>query len=521
MPERSQPETARPVAASPQSAADVGERTRRSDETPRQSLQQPSHRISPTRWWQEVENVAGALAKSRLVAVWLFLIGLSLSAMGQQRFPPPDFESGYKIPGTRTPWPRSLSLEYLDVAVLLGTLALACYFVFKRRSRKAVLGLSLFSLAYFGFYRQGCICAIGSVQNVALSLGHNGYALPLTVLAFFVAPLVVSLFAGRTFCAAVCPHGALQDLVLLKPVKVPSWLEQGLGLIPFIYLGAGAAFAATGSAFIICRYDPFVPLFRMSGSLPLLLLGGAFLAVGMFVGRPYCRFLCPYGALLKLGAKVSKWRVTITPDTCTQCRLCEQSCPYGAIQQPIAAPSVPQSLGADRRRLAWMLLLTPVLIAAGGWSGSKLSISASRVNPTVFLAERYVREQTNPVPLGVQTAAALSLARASQDPKTLLSNAIEIRQRFVWAGWGFGAWAGLVIGAKLIGLSLRQRRTDYEPDRGACLACARCFSACPNERVRTGLMPAMELLQQSSGGLEEATVVASSNLSSASPGARS
>jgi ferredoxin len=218
----------------------------------------------------------------------------------------------------------------------------------------------------------------------------------------------------------------------------------------------------------------------------MLLAGGAFLVVGMFVGRPYCRFLCPYGALLKLGAKVSKWRVTITPDICTQCRLCEQSCPYGAIQQSVTAPVAAQSLVVDRRRLAWMLVLTPFLIVGGGWLGSALSTPVSRLNPTVALAERYLLEQKNPVPLGVQTAAALSLARAGEDPKALLHAAAELRRRFVWAGLAFGAWGGLVIGAKLIGLSLRQRRTDYEPDRGACLACARCFSYCPNERARTG-----------------------------------
>ena len=89
--------------------------------------------------------------------------------------------------------------------------------------------------------------------------------------------------------------------MLLKPVKVPPWLEQALSVLPYIYLGAGVLFAATGSAFIICQYDPFVPIFRMSGRSLMVLCGAALLLLGVFVGRPYCRFLCPYGALLKLG----------------------------------------------------------------------------------------------------------------------------------------------------------------------------------------------------------------------------
>lgn len=430
--------------------------------------------------------------KQLVIACLLLLLGwmsgfdVSLAA---QRFPPPDFESGYQIPATQTPAARSLAWQYMDVAVLVVSLGLACYFILRKRSRKAVVGLSLFSLAYFGFYRLGCICAIGSIQNVAFGVFNGGNAVPFVALAFFLAPLLVALFAGRAFCAAVCPHGALQDLVLIRPLRVPRWLEQGLGLVPYLYLGAAVAFAATGSAFIICRYDPFVPLFRFSGSLGLLILGGAFLILAMFVGRPYCRFLCPFGALLKLAGKVSKWRVTITPNVCTQCRLCEEACPYGAIHHPVSTPVTPQGLRVDRRRLAGLLLLLPALLASGGWAGSKLATPASRLHPTIALSERYIAQQKKPEPLGLQTPAALALSRAEQDPKALLTQAITIRQQFVWVGWLFGAWVGLVIGVKLIGLSLRHRRTDYEPDRGDCLACARCFSFCPNERVRCGLAP--------------------------------
>ena len=438
-----------------------------------------------------------------MLLLFLFCLAIVGGVGAEQRFPPPDFESGYKLPATSTPPPRSLVLQYVDVAVLVTTLGLASWLVLRRRSRRAVLGLSLFSLAYFGFYRQGCICAIGSIQNVALGVFDKTYAIPMTALIFFVAPLVFALFFGRAFCAAVCPHGAIQDVVLLKPVKVPAWLEHALGLGPYLYLGAGVAFAATGSAFIICRYDPFVPLFRMTGSLGLLVTGVGFLLVGMFVGRPYCRFLCPYGALLKLAAKVSKWRVTITPDACTQCRLCENSCPYGAIQEPTLTPVTPDGLRVDRRRLTLMLLLIPALAVGGSWLGSQVAGPAARMHPTVALGERYLRERSQPLAYGSQTAPALALSRADQDPKDLLTRAVDVRRRFVKAGWFFGAWAGLVIGIKLVGLSLRHRRTDFEPDRGGCLGCARCFSYCPSERVRCGLSPSLAQVELARGSAVE------------------
>jgi NosR/NirI family transcriptional regulator, nitrous oxide reductase regulator len=388
------------------------------------------------------------------------------------------------------------------VLVLAASLAIATWLIYKRRSRKGLMALSVFSVLYFGFYRKGCICAIGSLQNVSLALADRGYAVPLGVVAFFVLPLVFSLFAGRAFCAGVCPHGALQDLILLKPVKVPAWLEQGLSILPYIYLGAGVLFAATGSAFIICEYDPFVPIFRMSGRTLMVLTGAALLLLGVFVGRPYCRFLCPYGALLKLGATVAKLRVRVTPDFCTQCRLCEASCPFGAMREPQAIQAEGQTLHQDRKRLAMLLIAVPLLMAGGGWLGWKFSLPASNLNPSVNLAERFLREQNAPAKSGALSADDLALERARQNPKELLTMATAVRQRFSLGGWIFGAWVGLVIGVKLVSLSLHRRRTDYEPDRGDCLACARCFEYCPNELVRRGLAPAMSVETSKSQNVE-------------------
>src|SRR5262249_46756663 len=158
----------------------------------------------------------------------------------------PEFESGHQLPVTTTPAARAAWLQYLDLVVLAASLSATSWLVYGKRSRKGLIALSLFSLAYFGFWRKGCVCSIGSLQNVSLALFDKGYAVPVGVLAFFVLPLGFALFSGRTFCAAVCPHGALQDLVLLKPIKVPNWLEQGLSILPFAYLGAGVLFAATG-----------------------------------------------------------------------------------------------------------------------------------------------------------------------------------------------------------------------------------------------------------------------------------
>ncbi len=422
---------------------------------------------------------------------WLCLIvGIYCFAQtsfgAEQRFPPPEFESGYVIPVAQKPLPRALLLQYVDVFVLLAALGFALYFVYRKRSRSGVVFLSLFSLGYFGFYREGCICSIGSIQNVALALFDSSYAIPLAALLFFLAPLVTALVAGRAFCSGVCPHGALQDLVLLKPIPVPLWLERALGVVPFVYLGAAVVLAATGSTFLICVYDPFVPLFRFSGTPFLLGLGAIFLIVGMFVGRPYCRFLCPYGALLKVAGKVSKWQVRITPNECTQCRLCENACPFGVIRTPAAETLTPKQLRQERAGLGWLFALVPLLIIVSAAAGYLLSVPASRLHPTVQLAEKFFAQKKSPVVYGRQTAAALALQRAQENSVRVTTDALAVRSKFKRAGLVFGGWTGGVLGCALIGVSLRSRRTEFEPDGGACFACARCFESCPNELVRRG-----------------------------------
>ena len=433
------------------------------------------------------------MSRPRLALLLLFL-GLVVGgwAVAEPRFPPPDFQEGHVLPETHHPTPRALWLYYGDAGVLVASLGLAAWLVLKKRSRRGVVALSIFSLLYFGFYREGCLCAIGSVQNVALALFNPSYAVPLTVLILFVAPLLIALFFGRVFCAAVCPHGALQDLVLVKPVIVPRWLEQGLSVIPYLYLGVGVLFAATGSTFLICRYDPFVPIFRMTGPFAMLLTGAAFVVAAMFVGRPYCRFLCPYGALLRLASSVSKWTPRITPDQCTQCRLCETACPFGAINPPSAPAPPPKAVAAERGRFLGLIAALPVLVLAGAWLGSRFSEPASRLHRSVGLAEFYLQQQSPAAQTNLTTVQELAFSRAQKEAAELLPEAVAVRRRFVLAGALFGVWIALVVGVKQLGFSFWRKRTDYEPDRAGCLGCARCFLSCPQERVRLGLMPAEE-----------------------------
>jgi len=401
---------------------------------------------------------------------------------GFERFPPPDFvETGHVVPSPTTPHPRQNIYEYIDALVLLAALGLASYLVLKKRSRRAIFVLMVFSLFYFGFWRKGCVCSIGAIQNITLSVFDPDYAVPIVAALFFLLPLVFTLFFGRTFCAAVCPLGAVQDLVLLRPVAVPNWLESGLRLFAYAYLGAAVLLAATGSAFIICRYDPFVSFFRLSGSFNILVLGACFLLVGVFIGRPYCRFVCPYGVILRQLSRLSRWRVAITPDDCIKCRLCEDSCPFGAIKVP-TTEWPPRDYDKSKKRLAFLILLLPVLVLSAAWAVSTASDSMSRTHATVRLADRINLEESGKVK--ETTDASSAFWATGREVKELYAEASNIQAAIKTGSWLLGGFLGLVIALKLIVHSVRRTRIDYEADKAGCLACGRCFKYCPREHVR-------------------------------------
>jgi ferredoxin len=256
-------------------------------------------------------------------------------------------------------------------------------------------------------------------------------------------------------------------------------------LVPYVYLGAAVIYAAFGTAFLVCRYDPFVAMFRLSGDVNMLVFGACMLVLGLFIGRPYCRYLCPYGAVLALLSKASKWHARIAPEECIQCRLCEESCPYGAIRNP-TMPLPRETRPVARRRLASMLIATPILVALGAVLGASLAVPLSRLDPDVRLAERIRLEDTGEVE--GTTDASEAFRNTGQPAIELYELSLERRTRFGTLGVWLGAWVGLVIGVKLVTLSIRRKRTDYVPDRTRCVSCARCYWYCPGEQVRLGLI---------------------------------
>lgn len=411
----------------------------------------------------------------------LLAVVAAVPCAAEQNFPPPDFTTGYQMPSPTAPAPRPAVLGEVDIAVLAVALILAAYFAVRVRSRRELAILSVFSLLYFGFYRHGCICAVGSVQNVALALGSGQYGISLVVAAFFLLPILFTLLFGRVFCGSVCPLGAAQEAVLLRPVRVPPWVESAFGIIPFLYLGLAVAVAAAGGAFLICHMDPFVLFFRLGGAPQMLLAGVVVLLLSVFIGRPYCRFLCPYGALLRVISPLARWPVKTTPTECITCHLCGSACPYEAIRPP-----TPESQRTERRegkrRLTVLVALLPVLVGVGAVGGRLSAPVLARTNATVRLADRVWDEEHGRVK--GKTEASAAFEQQGVPSQQLYAEAAQVRRRFDLAALVLGAYLGLVVGLRLIGLSVRRRREQYETDPAACVACGRCFAHCPVSRSR-------------------------------------
>ncbi|GHU88698.1 hypothetical protein FACS1894155_04080 [Bacteroidia bacterium] len=402
-------------------------------------------------------------------------------ALGQNRFPKPDFESGYQYPDFNYSVPDERLWSIIDIVLLAVMMGIVAYAVLKQRKRIPVFVVSIISILYFGFFRNGCVCSIGSIQNVTFSFVDTSYVIPLTVFLMFILPIFFTFLFGRVFCAGVCPFGALQELVNVKNFRLSKAVSAVLSIIPWIYLVFAILYAVTRSQFIICRFDPFIGIFRLGGDFGMIAFGGLLLVASVFTGRPFCRFLCPYGALLSLFARFSIKQIVITP-SCINCDLCLHACPVDAIRPPYEN-KVKENRTAGVKRLLAYLVLLPVATLTGALLLHSASDSLSSANKDVRLYEQVMQNEENPQ--NVQPVDVEVFFSQEGRIDELTSRVASIRGTFRTYSTIAGALIGLVIGFSLINLSLKRSRKTYEIDRTACVACGRCFSYCPQNQQTT------------------------------------
>lgn len=399
-----------------------------------------------------------------------------INILAEARFPKPDFTSGYEYPDILHGAPNETLWNVLDIVLLVGMMALVVWAAYRKRSRTVIYAMSVVSVLYFGFFRSGCVCSVGSIQNMVTALVNPDYHLPWYVLLLFLLPIVFALLFGRVFCAGVCPLGALQELVNIKNFRLARSVSVTLSVIPWVYLAFTILYAATRSQFLICRLDPFVGIFRLGGDLSMITFGVVLLLMSVFIGRPFCQFLCPYGALLSVFSSLSWKQLEITEQGCINCALCGKSCPVDAIR----APQVSKTKEERRKgvnRIIFFAILLPLLTVAGAMLLGSQSNALSLAHKDVYLYELLLQQKAQPemdVPLEVETFNALG-----GDMEELKAKVDNVRRDYTFYAYLAGALIGFIIGFKLLKLSLKRSRKTYEVSSARCTMCGKCFNYCP------------------------------------------
>jgi polyferredoxin len=160
----------------------------------------------------------------------------------------------------------------------------------------------------------------------------------------FLTVLVLALFLRRSFCSWVCPVAAVSECswkagfkLLRRNLHMPRCLDvplRGLKYLLMFFFLYSVAFAMSSGAmesFIQSDYHRIADVRLLDFFLHLspLALGVilTLLLLSLPLKNPFCRYLCPYGALLGLVAMLSPVRVTRNTGRCVSCGVCSQVCP--------------------------------------------------------------------------------------------------------------------------------------------------------------------------------------------------
>jgi polyferredoxin len=186
------------------------------------------------------------------------------------------------------------------------------------------------------------ISALVSLKDWLLQGEING--VHPAALVILLTVLLVSLLLKRSFCSWICPVGTVSELLwkcgfnlLKRNYRPPKVLDIVLRsckyLLLLFFLGSILLLMPPGqvSSFIHSDYNKLADIrlleFFLHMSTTGLLVIGVLAALSLPVRNPFCRFLCPYGALLGLISMLSPLKVTREKKTCVSCGVCTQVCP--------------------------------------------------------------------------------------------------------------------------------------------------------------------------------------------------
>jgi polyferredoxin len=182
-------------------------------------------------------------------------------------------------------------------------------------------------------------------------------------LAILLAAIGCAALLRKGFCGHVCPVGLVSDLaaglgrrlkvdrtppVLLDRIlRVPKYLLLAFFLATALAMDPDSIQAFLTSPFNLAADARMLRFFLAPSSTTLIVLG-CLAGLGMVVRNAWCRWLCPYGALLGLAALAGPVAVRRDPAGCTGCGRCERACPSAIRIRRMESVRVPECIGCGQ-----------------------------------------------------------------------------------------------------------------------------------------------------------------------------
>jgi NosR/NirI family transcriptional regulator, nitrous oxide reductase regulator len=230
----------------------------------------------------------------------------------------------------------------LVVLIVLSTIILVKRFL---KLRSLIL---LASLVYLGFLVGGCPCGLGSLQNIIIKVGAIKDHIPAYLQIGIL--LLSAVLLGRLFCGWVCPMGAVQNFLYRREIGKKTrkftdrlTLNRRIRYLKYFVLASLIISALVTNTALYASIDPFKALFNFDFSLliPTILLV-VLLISSLFMGFPWCKYICPMGALLSIFSRFALLKLKIS-DKCGNCGACHNlHCEHGAIMPGETKPEINQ-----------------------------------------------------------------------------------------------------------------------------------------------------------------------------------
>jgi polyferredoxin len=175
-----------------------------------------------------------------------------------------------------------------------------------------------------------------------LTTGHVPAIHP-AAMFLFLSFLAIAFLFRKAFCSWLCPVGTLSEYLwrvgrqlFHRNFTLPRWLDLPLRSLKYLLLGFFVWAVGNMSADAIEQFmrSPYgliadvrmLNFFRYLGETAAIVLG-ALVVASVLVQNFWCRYLCPYGALLGLASLVSPLRIRRSENACIDCAKCAKACP--------------------------------------------------------------------------------------------------------------------------------------------------------------------------------------------------